>query len=172
VDSAMLFVPEGDVVTSLRMKNGSKQYLSTLTGARQQSRVILWQDGATASAAELFIAALTENGRATAIGRRTFGKGTRQDVIELADGAALILTTAYLRTPKGTEFNGKGLMPNEDLGPDAGTAAYVASTARASRTTAIEPVDVRVSRTAPPEWQIRSGALRHRRSPTRVDSWT
>ncbi len=143
VDSAMLFVPEGEILTSLRMKNGAKQYSSTLVGARPQRRVILWQDEATASAAELFVAALTENGRATTIGRKTFGKGTRQDVIELADGAALILTTAYLRTPKGTEFNGVGLLPNEDLGPDASTAAYLAGTARSSRSTRISSAKLR-----------------------------
>ena len=139
VDLAMLFLPHGDTVVSLRTKSGSKDYFSTLAGSRQPRRVILWQDEATASAAEVFIAALTDNGRATSIGRKTFGKGTRQDVIELSDGAALILTTGYLRTPKGTEFDGVGLLPNVELGPGADTAAYLASSAKLSNSGLMTP---------------------------------
>jgi carboxyl-terminal processing protease len=133
IDSAMLFVPEGDLIGSVRTKSGVKQYASTLSGVRASGRVIVWQDAVTASAAEVFIAALTQNARAVSIGRKTFGKGTRQDVIELSDGSALILTTGYLLTPKGTRFDGVGLFPGEYLGRGAGTAAYLAGTARASR---------------------------------------
>jgi carboxyl-terminal processing protease len=73
--------------------------------------VFLWQDEFTASAAEIFIAALTENARGTSVGRTTAGKGTRQDIINLQDGSALILTTGYLITPHGMRFEGKGLTP-------------------------------------------------------------
>lgn len=133
IDSAMLFVPEGDLIGSVKTKGGVKQYASTLAGVRASGRVILWQDAVTASAAEVFIAALTRNARAVSIGRKTFGKGTRQDVIELSDGSALILTTGYLLTPEGTRFDGVGLFPGEYLGRGAGTAAYLAGTARASK---------------------------------------
>jgi carboxyl-terminal processing protease len=71
----------------------------------------LWQDELTASAAEIFIAALVENGGATSIGRPTAGKGTRQDIIELTNGSALVLTTGYLVTPRGVQFDGQGLAP-------------------------------------------------------------
>jgi carboxyl-terminal processing protease len=73
--------------------------------------VFLWQDEFTASAAEIFVAALTENVRGTSIGRTSAGKGTRQDIIELQDGAALLITTGYLITPRGVQFDGQGLAP-------------------------------------------------------------
>ena len=150
VDLAMLFLPQGETVVSLRTKSGSRAYVSTLAGPRPPRRVILWQDEATASAAEVFIAALTENGRAVSIGRTTFGKGTRQDIIELSDGAALILTTGYLRTPKGTEFDGVGLPPNEDLGPGAGTAAYLARSSKLSSRRRMSPANSGAEPRRPP----------------------
>jgi carboxyl-terminal processing protease len=79
----------------------------------------LFQDEGTASAAEVFVAALTENARAMSIGRKTFGKGTRQDFIELRSGAMLILTTGYLLTPSGKPIEGGGLAPHCLLPADA-----------------------------------------------------
>ena len=78
----------------------------------------LWQDEATASAAEVFIAALTENDRAVSIGKTTFGKGTVQDIIELSDGSAMVLTTGRLETPRGVSYDGSGLAPTYTVSGD------------------------------------------------------
>lgn len=129
IDTAALFLARGDPIVSVRSRAGIKPYTSTIaaTAGLAAQRVLLWQDAGTASAAEVFIAALTENDRGLSIGARSFGKGTRQDIIELSDGSALVLTTGHLRTPRGTEFDGRGLDPGY---PVAGrsTAAYVDKT--------------------------------------------
>jgi carboxyl-terminal processing protease len=111
VDSAMLFLKEGEPIISVKGRAGTQSYSSTLSHQPPVQRVFLWQDEFTASAAEIFIAALTENVRATSVGLTTGGKGTRQDVIELQNAGALILTTGYLITPHGRQFDGKGLPP-------------------------------------------------------------
>ncbi len=111
VDSAMLFLKQGEPIISVSGRSGVRSYSATVARQPPAQRVFLWQDAFTASAAEIFIAALTENVRGTSIGRTTAGKGTRQDLIELQDGSALILTTGYLITPHGTQFEGKGLAP-------------------------------------------------------------
>ncbi|MEP6605450.1 MAG: S41 family peptidase, partial [Nitrosospira sp.] len=111
VDSAMLFLKQGEPIISVSGRSGVRSYSATVARQPPAQRVFLWQDAFTASAAEIFIAALTENVRGTSIGRTTAGKGTRQDIIELQDGSALILTTGYLITPHGTQFEGKGLAP-------------------------------------------------------------
>lgn len=56
-------------------------------------------DGLTASAAEIVAACLQDAGRAKVVGSRSFGKGTVQSIIPLADGRGLLkLTTSeYLR---------------------------------------------------------------------------
>ena len=71
--------------------------------------------GNTASAAEIFIAALTENNKAVSVGHRTFGKGTQQDFILLSDGSALVLTTGKMLTPTGLDYQGLGLNPIHEL---------------------------------------------------------
>ena len=111
VDSAMLFLKKGDRVVSVRGRSGSQTYSATLSHEPPARRIVLWQDEFTASAAEIFIAALTENDRGTSVGTTTAGKGTRQDIIKLQDGAALILTTGYLLTPQEIRFDGSGLKP-------------------------------------------------------------
>jgi carboxyl-terminal processing protease len=111
VDSAMLFLKKGDRIVSVRGRSGSQTYSATLSHEPPARRIVLWQDEFTASAAEIFIAALTENDRGTSVGTTTAGKGTRQDIIKLQDGAALILTTGYLLTPQEIRFDGSGLKP-------------------------------------------------------------
>jgi len=129
IDTAMLFLAHGEAIVSVRSRTGVKRYASTLDRGGIARRVILWQDEFTASAAEVFIAALTENRRAESVGRKSFGKGTRQDVIELSNGDTLILTTGYLQTPSGIEFNGRGLEPNFAIVANKRTADYLKRTA-------------------------------------------
>ena len=45
------------------------------------------------------------------MGATTYGKGVTQNVIEMMDGSAVILTDARLYTPNGTTYDGKGLDP-------------------------------------------------------------
>ncbi|WON73500.1 S41 family peptidase [Nitrosospira sp. Is2] len=125
VDSAMLFLGQNERIVSVVGRNKTSLYSSTMRRDRQRQQVFLWQDEFTASAAEVFIAALTENARATSIGKKTAGKGTRQDIIELQSGGALFITTGYLATPNGLRFDGEGLLPMYFLmGPNADTDSF------------------------------------------------
>jgi carboxyl-terminal processing protease len=72
-------------------------------------------DRNTASASEIVTAALEENGLATVIGERTFGKGVFQEVIELEGGGALDLTVGEYLTADGTSILGTGVVPNEKV---------------------------------------------------------
>jgi C-terminal processing protease CtpA/Prc len=49
------------------------------------------------------------------IGSRTFGKGSVQSVIPLADGRALKLTTSRYATPAGTLINERGIEPDIEI---------------------------------------------------------
>ncbi|HWP48352.1 MAG TPA: S41 family peptidase [Candidatus Limnocylindrales bacterium] len=128
VDSAMLFLDKNKKIVSIKTRAGvSIQYKSTSLPTNRTSQLFLWQDKRTASAAEVFIAALVQNDRARSIGEKTYGKGIMQDVIELKDGSALILTTALLQTPNGTLYHGKGLEPTDPLNiPSPETDHYLA----------------------------------------------
>lgn len=128
VDTAMLFLDKGAPIVTVTGRDGARLYASTLDRTPPARTPYLWQDEATASAAEVFIAALTGNGRGVSIGMPSAGKGSRQDIFELADGSALILSTGYLTAPRGVAFNGRGLTPMKALAPGAGTAAFANAT--------------------------------------------
>ena len=86
--------------------------------------IVVLVNGGSASAAEILAAALRQNGRATLLGRRTYGKGTVQTVIPLANGRALKLTTSRYFTPSGASINGIGITPDVVLsGAEAPPAA-------------------------------------------------
>ena len=69
-------------------------------------------NGGSASAAEIVAGALKDHKRATLLGNRSYGKGSVQSVVPLADDRAIKLTTAYYYTPEGTSIHHKGIEPD------------------------------------------------------------
>ena len=65
----------------------------------------------TASAAEIVTAALHEQGRATLIGKKTYGKGCIQYVKDFSD-QKLYLTSGYFFSPSGNAINHIGIQPD------------------------------------------------------------
>jgi len=66
----------------------------------------------TASASEITAGALQDDGIASLIGTRTFGKGVMQTLTPLADGSAIKITTAHYLTPNKHDINLKGIEPD------------------------------------------------------------
>ncbi len=69
-------------------------------------------NGGSASAAEIVAAALQDRGRAVVIGTTSYGKGTVQTVVRLANEGELILTWSRLQAPSGYTWNELGVLPN------------------------------------------------------------
>ncbi len=66
----------------------------------------------TASASEITAGALQDDGIATLVGSRTFGKGVMQTLTPLPDGAAIKITTAHYLTPNHRDINLRGIDPD------------------------------------------------------------
>jgi carboxyl-terminal processing protease len=77
--------------------------------------VVILVNGSTASAAEILAGALQDHHRAVLLGRRTFGKGSVQTVMPLAQGRAIKLTTSRYFTPSGRSIQGHGIEPDHDF---------------------------------------------------------
>jgi|SoiMetStandDraft_2_1073263.scaffolds.fasta_scaffold29906_2 carboxyl-terminal processing protease len=111
IASANLFLQKGMSILQVVSRTGEQKYLANADAYRPVPYVYLWQNRGTASAAEAFIGSLTENGKGISIGTKSAGKGTKQDIMKLSNGSALVLTTGYLLTPGGNDYRGRGLDP-------------------------------------------------------------
>jgi carboxyl-terminal processing protease len=97
-------------------------------------------DGRSASASELVADALRQNGRATVMGQRSFGKGSVQTTFSLGENkGALKLTTAIYYGPSGETLHHIGLGPDIEL-----IVPVKSDAARTTPTPAIAPPKARV----------------------------
>ncbi len=100
--------------------------------------MVVLLDKSSASASELVAAALQENGRATVMGQRSFGKGSVQTTYALGEGrGAVKLTSALYYGPLGRTVNKAGVVPDVELvlpQPDA-RAATITTTGPVIRVT-------------------------------------
>lgn len=69
-------------------------------------------DGGSASASEILAGALKDNGAATLVGTKTFGKGSVQQIENLPAGAMLKVTVAQWYTPAGRNISKEGIVPD------------------------------------------------------------
>lgn len=81
---------------------------------KDMKTVILVNEG-SASASEIVAGALQDYGKATVLGKKTFGKGSVQDLQRLSGGAALKLTIAEWLTPKGRSIQDQGINPDIEV---------------------------------------------------------
>ena len=86
--------------------------VSATASALPRMPLVVVVDHATASAAEIVAAALSENKRAKLVGTRTFGKASIQAVVPVPGGGAVKLTVATYRTPNGLDIHGRGVRPD------------------------------------------------------------
>lgn len=128
VDIARMWLEEGIIVktldkpqtcSSVTNECGYTEIAADGTAITDLPLVIL-VDGYSASASEILAGALQENGRATLIGTRTFGKGTVQSVHSLSDGSGLAITISRYYPPSGKNINKKGINP--DIAVELSTA--------------------------------------------------
>ena len=83
-------------------------------------KIVLLGDEASASASEVLIAGLKDNLSATFIGKKTYGKGTVQELVTLSDGTQYKITIKKWLTPNGVWINDtEGIVPDIEVELDA-----------------------------------------------------
>lgn len=140
ISTAQLFLNSGTITT---LKG---QTVSPVVSSADPSKVVWTQPltvligNGTSGPAEILAAALADNHRAETIGDRTYGTASKQKLIEMDDGSALILTVANYYTPAGKEIPVDGVAPTILVTPPV--ADSVAQMDQTPPPVSAEPVSV------------------------------
>jgi len=105
---------DGDktILTEQERDGGKTQFTSKAGGAALTIPVVIILNRFSASGSEVLSAALKDNGRATIVGEKSFGKGTVNVSNDLKDGGQVYISIAKWLTPAGTLIDGVGIRPD------------------------------------------------------------
>jgi carboxyl-terminal processing protease len=110
LDMLSNFIPQG---TALWTKEaGGEVNPVTVNGGSVSFPIVVLVNGSSASASEIFSAAMQENKAALIVGTTTYGKGVIQRSWDLSEGYELKVTVEEYYTPNKNTIQKKGLTPN------------------------------------------------------------
>jgi len=113
VDMLDYLLPEGLVMYVEDKYDNRQNYTSDKECVNEDIPMAVLINGNSASASEVFTGALQDYGRAKIFGTKSYGKGVVQNLIPLSDGSGIKMTIAEYFTPKGRNFDGNGIDPDE-----------------------------------------------------------
>ena len=112
------FLSAGEIVSvkSRESDNNAKKYnASGLNLIPIKVPLVTLINNYSASASEVVAGALRDNKRTVLIGKKSFGKGSVQNIISLKDGDAIKITTALFYRPNGKMIQQQGIEPDIEV---------------------------------------------------------
>ena len=119
VDSAQgllgLWLNNQVVLTERRGSETVKTLNSTGSPILENMQTVVLINENSASASEITAGALRDYGKAKLVGKKSYGKGSVQVVIDLSSGSQLKVTEARWYTPKGKNIDKEGIKPDVEV---------------------------------------------------------
>lgn len=115
LDIIDMFLPKDKTMLVTLDSSGKKEYSKSKKDIVIDKEVVILTNEYSASASEIMVGALKDNGVAKSVGKTTFGKGVIQSVFLLKDGSALKLTVNEYFTPNETKINKVGISPDYEV---------------------------------------------------------
>ena len=117
-----LFLNDGEIVSTKGRKISETRKFFARKGDETKGKpiVVLINNG-SASASEIFAGALKDHKRAIILGENSYGKGSVQSIIPLANGGGIRLTISKYYLPSGKSISEVGVTPDilvEEIGDD------------------------------------------------------
>ncbi len=113
-------LPEGPLIRVVDSEGNEEITYSDAASFDAPIAVLI--NGRTASAAELFSCALKDYDKATLVGTTTYGKGTMQTVIPMADNSAFSVSYRMYNPPYSDNYEGIGIKPDIEIELDGALA--------------------------------------------------
>jgi len=111
IDIAGNFMGEADALI-VQERSGKEVYQGNPESRFVDGSLVVLIDENSASAAEILSGALQDNQRALIIGRKSYGKGTVQQIFDLANEDRVKFTIARFYSPLGKTINKVGIQPD------------------------------------------------------------
>ena len=119
VDSAQgllgLWLNDQVVLTERRGSETVKTLNSTGSPILENIQTVVLINENSASSSEITAGALRDYGKAKLVGKKSYGKGSVQVVLDLSSGSQLKVTEARWYTPKGKNIDKEGIKPDVEV---------------------------------------------------------
>lgn len=118
IDMVSWFLPSGEVIVKEDFGENKEQKKHLSKGYNifnDDYKIAILVDGGSASASEIFAGAMQDHKKAVLVGKKTFGKGSVQEVVPVTNNTSLKITIAKWLTPNGLSISNNGLTPDFDV---------------------------------------------------------
>jgi len=116
VNLAGWFLEPGELVVAEEFGSGKKEeFRANNSGFFKDSPMVVLINEGSASASEILAGALRDNRGIKLIGKKSFGKGTVQELERLRDGSSIKITVAHWLMPNGGLIEKNGIAPDYEV---------------------------------------------------------
>ena len=116
------FLDEGEIVsTKGRKVSETRKFFARKGDEIKGKPIVVLINNGSASASEILAGALKDHKRAIILGENSYGKGSVQSIIPLANGGGMRLTISKYYLPSGKSISEVGVVPDilvEEIGDD------------------------------------------------------